>query len=165
MSRYAVPNPAARQLRPVELITDRAKRYRAQNAIPPETAARCVYCGRPEPKSGRAFDVEHIDGNEANVNPANLTKACRSCNTTKGAVFAKAGIGKRTRQFNPAAKSTRGAQTLGQWLTAVMSTKGMGDMPVRQAVQMIHDTPASKRSEFAAQIWQKRRDRADEVPF
>jgi hypothetical protein len=44
-------------------------------------------------------------------------------------------------------------------------------MPVADAVAMIHDTPPAKRSQFAREIWQKRREhygptgRSASVPF
>jgi hypothetical protein len=66
----------------------------------------------------------------------------------------------------------QGATSLGQWLTAVMSMRGdSGAMPVKAAVQMIRATPREQRSEFAYEIWQRRRERygptgrADSVPF
>jgi hypothetical protein len=74
-----------------------------------------------------------------------------------------------TRQFNP---STGGAKSLGQWLTAVASMKGESTaMPVRDAVAMIRATPPDKRSEFAREIWDRRRaqygpsGRSDAGPF
>jgi hypothetical protein len=84
------------------------------------------------------------------------------------------GMGRRTRQYNP--RSTRGAQTLAQWMAAVMSMRGESDqLPVSEAVEMIHATPASDRSRFAMQIWQLRRERGtdervrgsspDKLPF
>ena len=66
------------------------------------------------------------------------------------------GLGRRTRQYNPRGE---GAQTLGQWMAAVMSMKGESDqMSVSDAVQMIHATPASDRSRFAGEIWRLRRE-------
>jgi len=163
MKTYQVPNPASpRQLKPVELITDRAKRYRATRN-PPPGAKQCAYCGSKE-----NVEVEHIDGNESNSEPHNLLWACRSCNTTKGAYFAKHGHGIRTRQYNPSAD---GAKSLAQWVKAVMRVKGYGDeMTLKQAVAMIHATPASKRSEYARSIWSTRRERGTDtwqssIPF
>jgi len=80
----------------------------------------------------------------------------------------RAGIGRKTRQYNPA---STGATTLGQWLTAVTSIKGeSSDMAVQDAVAMIHATPPEARSRFAKEIWRLRRAhgtdrRAGEVPF
>lgn len=77
----------------------------------------------------------------------------------------------RAGQFNPAGLAT-GARSLGQWLTAVMSMKGESDaMPVAAAVEMIRATPPARRSQFAQEIWDKRREhhgrtgRSDAVPF
>ena len=65
----------------------------------------------------------------------------------------RAGLSAR---FNPA----DGARSLGQWLTAVMSVKGEGDaMPVAAAVEMIRATPPNRRSEFAREIWERRKAR------
>ena len=161
--KHAIPNPARPgTLRPVNLITDRAKRYRAA-AANEQPERRCIYCGRP----GGRLDNEHINGKEADNQPENLGFACRPCNTQKGALFAKQGRGQRTRQYNPA-----GAANLAQYIMAVASIKRRdattgrlrsGDsskmrlMPVGEAVAMIRATPASTRSEYAREIWAKRR--------
>ena len=159
----------------VSLITDRAKRYRAE-AANQQAERRCIYCGRP----GGALMNEHINGKEADTAPANLAYACRSCNTAKGALFARRGLGTRTRQFNA---EDRGAVNLAQWTMAVASIRKRGQdgrlrrgdsnkmrlMPVSQAVAMIRATPPDKRSEYARQIWSLRRqqgtDRGGVVPF
>lgn len=223
-----VSNPCSRgALKPVELITDRAKRYRAQKNAPP-APRRCHYCG-----SRQNVEVEHVDGFEEHIEPENLTWACRSCNTRKGVVFKNAGFGRRTRQYNPhysfsaaaaglagrragaAARKagrpgfgsfqdwldrhvlsiseqptasqvkdwresyftgfrqrnpTGGAHSLGQWLNAVLSLRGQGGtMELQDAIAMVHATPHAQRSEFADEIWQRRRARGtayrEEVPF
>lgn len=171
--RFTIPNPSGGpgSLRPAEFITDRAKRYRAQAAMEPQ-AARCVYCGWP----GGRLDVEHIDGNEANNNPANLAPACRSCNTVKGAHFAKEGKGIKTRQYNPKGKPGKkkaaggGARSLGQWIEAVKGLRGEGMMSTAAAVALVRATPTSRRQQFAAEIWALRRERGTdkrqgEIPF
>ena len=173
-----VPNPCTPGgRRPVSLITDRAKRYRAQ-AANEQRERRCIYCGRP----GGPLMNEHINGREADSEPANLAFACRPCNTRKGALFARLGLGRRTAQFNPDA---RGAVNLAQWTMAVASirkrdqTTGrlrsgdsnkMALMPVSEAVAMIRATPPDKRSEYARSIWNLRRQhgtdrRQTEIPF
>jgi len=151
-------------------ITDRAKRYRAQQAIE-QPDRRCVYCGAP-----KARCVDHIDGREDNLAPENLARACQSCNTAKGLLFARLGLGHPTRQFNPKAKST-GARNLAQWVMAVLSIKGHGPLPVSEAVEMIRATPPADRSYYASEIWRRRRARGtagrrrkrrraeDEIPF
>lgn len=157
-----ISNPTRpRALKPIHLISDRAKRYRA-NRTPPPGPKQCAYCG-----SKRNVEIEHIDGNEANAAPENLTWACRSCNVKKGVNFAKRGRGVRTVQFNPG-KVIAGAKSLGQWLTAVMVTKGESDaMSLSDAVAIIRATPHSRRSEFADAIWQRRKERGTDrsVPF
>lgn len=141
-------------------VTDRALRYRA-NAEPPEGPLICCYCGSLD-----NVEVEHINGHEEDNELENKAWACRSCNTKKGALMARLGLGRRTRQFNPAG----GAKSLGQWLTAVQSAKGESDaMDVRDAVDMIRQSSQAKRSEYAREIWKLRRahgtDRSSEVPF
>lgn len=157
--RTHVLNPGRGELQPAELITDRAKRYRAQKT-PPDPPKRCAYCG-----TSKNILIDHKDGNEANGRRSNLQWACKSCNTAKGALFKRLGKGIRTSQLNPAA----GAVSLGQWVTALLSAKGQGPMDPEAAKQMIHETPARRRSEFARDIWSRRRargtDRREEVPF
>jgi hypothetical protein len=118
-------------------------------------------------QTARAFDlwlcgndksimVGHVNGHEEEVTQENLIWTCRSCNTKTAHVMKRAGIGRRTRQYNP---RSEGAKTLGQWMAAVMSMKGESDqMPVDAAVQVIHATPASERSHFAREIWRLRRE-------
>jgi hypothetical protein len=98
-----------------------------------------------------------VDGREENIELSNLVWACRSCNTTIGFVLKRAGIGRRTRQFNP---STQGATTLAQWVTAVTSMRGESDaMDPAAAIEIIHATPPDVRSRFAKAIWRIRRQR------
>ena len=102
--------PAGRK--EVEYLTDRAKRYRA-NQCPPEGPPVCAYCGA----SGRDIMIDHIDGNEANSEPRNLTWSCRSCNGKKAHTFREAGIGTTTDQFNPKkAGKPVGAYQFKDWL-------------------------------------------------
>ncbi len=115
------------------------------------------------------MEVGHISGDESDGEPQNLIWTCRRCNTIMGQVMKRAGLGRRTRQFNPAAQ---GARSLGQWLTAVMSMKGESTvMRVPAAVEMIRATPPGKRTEYARTIWQRRREhwgpsgRSDAPPF
>jgi 5-methylcytosine-specific restriction endonuclease McrA len=130
-------------------VTDRALRYRA-NACPPPGAPICCLCG-----STRNVEVGHVNGHEEDDAPANLFWTCRSCNVISGNALRDAGIGRPTRQYNPA---TQGAKTLGQWLTAVTSMKGESDaMAVDAAVEMIRATPPARRSGFASEIWARRR--------
>lgn len=143
-------------------VSDRALRYRA-NACPPPGPRVCALCG-----STNSIEVGHINGHEEDDAPENLIWTCRSCNVRCGNVLRNSGIGRLTRQYNPA----EGAQTLGQWLTAVFSMKGESDaMSVADAVAMIRATPPERRSSFAKQIWSQRRrkygstGRGDSTPF
>ena len=143
-------------------ITDRALRYRA-NADPPEGERVCAFCG-----STRNVEVGHIDGFEEHLDPENLIWTCRSCNVRLANRLKRAGMGRRTRQYNP----SKGAQSMGQWVTAVESMKGDSNaMTVKEAVELIRATPQRRRQEFAAEIWAKRRRAGSdkwarsEVPF
>jgi len=135
-------------------ITDRAKRYRANapECCPPPPR-RCELC-----HSRRFIVVDHIDGDESNGSPENLRWLCKSCNTKLGLAMARAGIGKRTRQRNP------GARTLAQYAEAVSQhTRGQHDA----GGEIIHDTSKETRRKFAAEIWQRRRARGTDrqTPF
>lgn len=89
----------SRWRKPVDQITDRAKRYRA-NA--PECRPRgpkiCHWC---RTRTAPQYVPDHVDGNEAHNTRGNLVWACKSCNTKRGKAMAKAGRGVRTRQYNP----------------------------------------------------------------
>jgi hypothetical protein len=112
-----------------------------------------------------------VNGREEDSAPANLVWTCRPCNVRCGNTLRNAGIGRRTRQYNPSEEASQGARSLGQWLTAVLSMKGESrEMSVPAAVAMIRATPPERRSQFASEIWARRRahgtDRsAGEVPF
>ena len=67
--------------------------------------------------------------------------------------MARAGIGKRTRQYNPAAR------TLAQYTEAVIQhTRGQYDA----GGEIIHATPKEARQRFAAEIWRRRRARGSD---
>jgi len=79
-------------------VTDRALRYRAnQPACKPAGPRRCAECG-----ARSQLMVDHADGHEENGRRSNLRWLCRSCNTRLGAMMAKTGKGRRTKQYNPA---------------------------------------------------------------
>src|SRR5271157_6374258 len=108
-------------------LTDRAKRYRAQNAVRGEK--RCVLCG-----SRRQLGVMHLDGNEANGEPQNLAYGCRSCNGKLAAAFKRMGAGVPTNQYNPAKGEV---PTFGQYCWAVSQhSRGEHD----EAGAVIHAT-------------------------
>jgi hypothetical protein len=111
----------------------------------------CSLCG-----TSRNVEVHHLDGDESNTDRRNLLWSCRRCNVKVGFVLRRAGIGRLTRQFNP---NLEGAMSLGQWVTAVQGMKGESNMDPASAVAIIRATPASRRSEFASEIWRRRRQR------
>jgi hypothetical protein len=137
-------------------VTDRRLRQRAVESRPP--GRHCFWCG-----ATMRIMVAHIDGNESNGHRFNLGLTCRSCNAKVAYVMKHLGLGRRTRQYNP---SGQGAQTLGQWLAAVMSMRGESDqMPVADAVALIHATPQVYRSEFAREIWRLRKKRGTDLKY
>jgi hypothetical protein len=138
-------------------VTDRALRYRA-NACPPPGARICCLCG-----SQRRVEVGHVDGHEENGAPQNLIWTCRACNVRCANVLRRAGLGRLTRQRNPSAPyqaRNAGASTLGAWMNAVTSLRGEGGTTgVPEAIALIQATPPERRSEFARQVWNTRRNR------
>ncbi|MGH9676566.1 MAG: hypothetical protein ACRD36_05640 [Candidatus Acidiferrum sp.] len=68
----------------------------------------------------------------------------------------RAGLGRRTRQYNP---DSPGARTLAQWVTAVLALHGESNaMDTTDAVALVHATPPEQRSRFAREIWRIRRE-------
>jgi hypothetical protein len=134
-------------------VSDRAKRYRAnQPGCKPSGVKQCKIC-----RSRRFLTVDHIDGNEANGAKRNLRWLCKSCNTRLGAEMARTGQGQRTEQYNP------GAETAAQYKRAVAIHESHYE-PGRGRVgehdeggAIIHDTPKSKRREYASEIWAARK--------
>jgi len=170
--RSFIPNPGVCGGRkPVELISDRAKRYRANSEQCKPAAPRvCLYCD-----STRNVVVGHKDGNEDNGRPSNLAWTCKSCNAKLAAADKAAGRGKRTRQFNPPRKTPR--VSAGQWYAAVRSIcrrKKDGTlssncqpgylMPVAEARAIIQSTPPFLRKQYNAALFKFRRPKS-EVPF
>jgi hypothetical protein len=144
-----------------EQVSDRAKRYRAnQLGCRPVGPKVCALCG-----SRSQVMVDHRDGDESNGKRSNLRWICRSCNASQAVKHVREGKGRRTVQYNG-----RGAGVLAEYLTALAVLHGDSDaMPFAEARQLIHDTPKFRRSEFAREVWQRRReygtDRIEEVPF
>jgi hypothetical protein len=151
--RHTVVVNMGRSRKPVDQITDRAKRYRAQQNV--KGPKRCVICG-----STRNLDVMHLDGNESHGESRNLAWGCRSCNAKLGAAFKRIGKGVRTRQYNPASGAV---PTFTQYSWAVSQQRHSGD--AGDAGAIIHATPKVKRSEYAKRILAKRYSGRDEVPF
>ena len=173
MARYLIPT-ILNGPQPVEVITDRAKRYRANaDGWPPEPR-ECAYCG-----SRQNVGVHHVDHNESNNRKENRVWACKSCNGLLGMAAKRRGLGVRTRPVNPAAAKQKGAQSFAQWASAVAAVdaerRGQGSfsfLSADDARAIIHATPASKRREFQQEVWRIRRERygssgrsGSEVPF
>ena len=131
--------------KPTSSISDRAKRYRASGPeCRPPLPAKCAVCG-----SRRFPVVDHIDGDESNGSPDNLRWLCKSCNVRLGIAMARIGHGRRTRQYNP------GARTLAAYVQAALEhRRGEHDA----GGKIIHQTPKEKRQDYAAEIWRRRRD-------
>jgi hypothetical protein len=144
--------------KPVDEITDRAKRYRAQGNVP--GPKRCVMCNRTAAQvGGRGFDVMHLSGDESDGERKNLAYGCRSCNGKLAAAFKAIGSKVRTRQYNP---SGAAVPTFQQYSWGVANhTRGAHD----EGGAIIHATPRKKRIEYARRIAETRRERSDAVPF
>jgi hypothetical protein len=152
-----IPNPSQPGgLAPAAMVTDRALRYRA-NANPPAGPELCHYCGA----AGRC-DIDHVDGREEHGNPENLAYACRSCNTRKGAYFAAAGLGRKTRQLNP--RQSKAARTIVQYASAVGALMGIKTaLSPSQAIATVQATNPEARARFAQQL-QARAANPEHVP-
>jgi len=111
-------------------------------------------CGVREADLGERLQVHHLDGLEAHADPRNLLLVCRSCNQRADRVLKAHGHGRRTRQYNPPAT---GAASLGEYVSALRILRGelAGDFDKARAT--VHNTPAATRSEFATEIWRRRR--------
>jgi hypothetical protein len=159
--------PCAIARKPVSKISDRAKRYRANQAgCKPSGPKVCAYC-----PSRKNVIVNHIDGDESNGDRRNLNWACKSCNTAIGKAHAAAGVGKRTRQMNPPPDFKQYAWAIGMICRKRDEERGAcsrsSDPLVKEAVAMIRATPGPLRRKYAAQAAASRgRGRTGwEVPF
>jgi hypothetical protein len=124
-------------------VTDRALRYRANQAMPEDAPEVCVFCGEDG-----AVEVGHLDGHEENSEPENLAYTCRSCNVKCGNTLRSYGAGRLTHQFNPA-----GARSIGQYKNAVNAMLGRDrGMSIRGAVETLQGTPHRKRAEYARKM-------------
>lgn len=152
--------------RPVDQITDRAKRYRANTDIERAGPRCCGFCG-----GRRDLMVDHIDGNESNGAPYNLLDLCRRCNTAKGYRLRNAGLGVRTRQYNPGAPRKRATRPAGMSAAEVKAaltaygnavkvmrgSPGFEDGNVAAAVKDVQAAPAWVRSLYTSKSWKTRR--------
>jgi hypothetical protein len=147
-------------LKPVSEITDRAKRYRAQRN-PPPPPKQCGFCGKR-----RTVEIAHVNGVEDDGEPENLMWTCRACNSTMAVILKNAGLGKRTRQYNPGRRPSQA-----EYAAAIKVMRGLWPGDVSKAVATIRATPPSVRSAYTAKTWPTRRalygtsGRQSEIPF
>ena len=138
--------------KPVHKLTDRAKRYRANSkALRPPAPKQCMFCG-----SRKNVGVHHLTGNESDLDPQNLGWACKRCNTQVGIWMQRAGLGKRTRQYNPPARGGRRAQ-MDAYGAAIKVMRGEFEGDIGKAVAVIRSTPRDIRSAYTARSWPVRR--------
>lgn len=110
--------------KPVDQITDRAKRYRANSVMGP-VPRRCHWCKTTRAKQ---YVWDHRDGDESNTSPGNLVPACKSCNTKRGKRMAAAGQGIRTRQYNPEFSDSEKRELASFWHAArIAGARSFGD--------------------------------------
>jgi hypothetical protein len=129
-------------VKPVQQITDRAKRYRA-NRNRPAGKKRCNFCA-----SRKNIDVDHISGDESDGEPSNLMYLCRSCNTRKAITQARNRIGTRTRQFNPFIT----IPSFQQFKDAAQVLIGVKPGDAAKATATVQAAPPEKREQFADKI-------------
>jgi hypothetical protein len=128
-------------MKPSAEITDRAKRYRA-NQTPPTGPRRCNFCG-----SRRNVEIDHITGDESDGTPENLMYLCRPCNTKKGIIQARNRIGIRTRQYNP-----QRTATFAQFRHAALILIGAAPGDPATATAAIRATSPATRREYSERI-------------
>lgn len=133
---------------PDSQITDRAKRYRA-NRADATPKKHCFSCGAKNPR-----DRAHIDGNESNNHPSNLAPQCRSCNVRMANTLHRAGIGQKTRQYNPRNPKR---PSIGAYVHSIQVLRGEEKGNVQSAIKLIHDTPPGVRHEYGKKLWEFRK--------
>jgi hypothetical protein len=156
-------------LKPASQISDRAKRYRA-NKVGAHGPKRCNYCGSP-----KNVGIDHVNGDEADAAPKNLLWACKACNTKKGLLFRRKGLGVVTSQTNPSKRGGGGRNAMMKaYGDAIKVMRGQFDGNVAAAVATIRATPAAIRSAYTSRSWPLRKQMYgpsgrqmsfDEVPF
>jgi hypothetical protein len=111
--------------------------------------------------------VGHVNGHEEDGEPENLIWTCRSCNQLHANSLRAFGLGRLTRQYNPA----DGAANVFQYAMAVDSIQKRDPktgklrgwegktrpMDVQAAIAMIRATPPGDRSQFAREMWRHRK--------
>lgn len=128
-------------------VTDRAKRYRAnQEGALPAAPRRCNYCG-----GKKNVIVHHVHGSE---DQGETAWACRACNTRLGLWMKRAGIGKRTRQFNP---SGTPITDYSHYMWSISVARGYVAGDVDQAWADVLATEPELRSRWTRESWGARK--------
>lgn len=139
--------------KPVEDITDRAKRYRSHAPEnKPLGRKQCGFCGRR-----RNIDAHHITGDESDGGREGLMWACRSCNTAIAILMKGAGLGKPTNQYNAARSGKSRRDMMRDYGNAIKVMRGDFEGDVGAAVATIRSTPAAMRAAYTARTWPTRR--------
>ena len=153
--------------KPVEEITDRAKRYRANHPdFLPDGERVCFLCD-----SRQNVDVHHLDGDESNGVKSNLAYACRSCNVRLGNLLRGLGMGRLTNQYNPKKGKRGAADPLADYHADVMIMRGFWPGDEGAAIDRIRAASPSVRSAYTKRSWVIRRQRygasgrQSEIPF
>jgi hypothetical protein len=159
VKKPAIANPSSPrgETTPVVLVTsaddvsDRANRYRANEVLaqlPSSHRNVCHWCG----KSGFAAKLMagHVDGYEEHNDPANVSPTCRPCNNALAAHFTRAGVGRLTRQFNPAAKAAANPEDYAGIVAAMMTEEHTGRL--RAAIRRMQATPHASRNAYAREL-------------
>jgi hypothetical protein len=141
--------------KPVEDITDRAKRYRAQQNVP--GPKKCVICGSA--RNPGKLQVMHLSGDESDGDRKNLGYGCRSCNGKLSAAWKRIGSPVRTRQYNPSGDAIPTFERY-KWAVAHHEREAHDE-----GGAIIHATPRAKRIQYAKRIAATRSERRDSVPF
>lgn len=137
--------------KPVAAITDRAKRYRANaEGFRPGPPKQCGFCGLK-----KNVGVCHINGNEDDGAPENLMWGCKSCNAIAAVLMKRAGVGKRTQQYNPAKMSKRAM--MDAYGAAIKVMRGQFEGDIGKAIATIRGTPRDVRSAYTSRTWPTRR--------
>lgn len=138
--------------KPVEQLTDRAKRYRAHKNAPPGPK-QCGFCGRR-----KNIDLHHIYGDEADDEPDNLMWACRPCNVKVSILMKRAGLGKPTNQFNAGrGRGLSRRDAMREYGNAIKVMRGDFEGDVSAAVATIRATPPELRRAYTSRTWPARR--------
>lgn len=140
---------------PIEQISGRAKRYRANaDDIRPDDPRMCGFCFAQN-------DVipHHITGDETDTEKQLLMWACRSCNQRVAHIMRKAGIGRLCVQYNPKKRggSSSDRARYQSYITAVKILRGSMEGDTAWAANFVAETPHAVRSRYTRRAWDVRK--------